>query len=173
MGRRAGATGTLLVFSWRREEVGRGAQRARGGLLKRGDYASAHRAGLRKSRAPADAASPLLQYIPHPPEPVLGIIIARHAEGYRVDIGSSQAASLDALAFEGATKRSKPNLKARLMRFARRELDADPRCRSARSSTPTSSRLPPFRNPRSRAWMRPPRRPLDLASSPARSKSVV
>lgn len=38
-------------------------------------------------------------------------MIARHAEGYRVDIGSAQAASLDALAFEGATKRSKPNLK--------------------------------------------------------------
>lgn len=55
----------------------------------------------------------LSQYNPQPPEPVLGIIIARHAEGYRVDIGSSQAASLDALAFEGATKRSKPNLKVR------------------------------------------------------------
>ncbi|KWU44427.1 hypothetical protein RHOSPDRAFT_17909, partial [Rhodotorula sp. JG-1b] len=50
-------------------------------------------------------------YTPQPPEPVLGIIIARHAEGYRVDIGSSQAAALDALAFEGATKRNKPNLK--------------------------------------------------------------
>lgn len=54
------------------------------------------------------------QYKPQPPEPVIGIIVARHAEGYRVDIGSSQAASLDALAFEGATKRSKPNLKVRL-----------------------------------------------------------
>jgi exosome complex component RRP40 len=41
----------------------------------------------------------------------LGTIIARHAEGYRVDIGSAQMAQLDALAFEGATKRSKPNLK--------------------------------------------------------------
>lgn len=53
------------------------------------------------------------KYTPQPPEPVLGIIIARHAEGYRVDIGSSQAAALDALAFEGATKRNKPNLKVR------------------------------------------------------------
>ncbi len=42
---------------------------------------------------------------------MLGIILARHAEGYRVDIGSSQAASLDALAFEGASKRNKPDLK--------------------------------------------------------------
>jgi hypothetical protein len=31
-----------------------------------------------------------------------------------VDIGTSQMASLDALAFEGATKRSKPNLKVGL-----------------------------------------------------------
>ncbi|BGP17220.1 exosome non-catalytic core subunit rrp40 [Rhodosporidiobolus nylandii] len=51
------------------------------------------------------------RYTPNPPEPVLGLIIERHAEGYRVDYGSSQAASLDALAFEGVTKRNKPNLK--------------------------------------------------------------
>lgn len=38
----------------------------------------------------------------------------RNAEGYRVDIGTAQPAILDGLAFEGATKRSKPNLKVRL-----------------------------------------------------------
>jgi exosome complex component RRP40 len=48
---------------------------------------------------------------------VIGIIVARHAEGYRVDIGASQMASLEALAFEGATKRSKPNLKVRRALF--------------------------------------------------------
>lgn len=32
-------------------------------------------------------------------------------EGFRVDIGSAHPASLDGLAFEGATKRNKPNLK--------------------------------------------------------------
>jgi exosome complex component RRP40 len=42
---------------------------------------------------------------------VLGTVVARHADGYRVDIGTAQMASLDGLAFEGATKRSKPNLK--------------------------------------------------------------
>ncbi|GAA5890769.1 hypothetical protein JCM6882_000652 [Rhodosporidiobolus microsporus] len=60
----------------------------------------------------------LKRYTPNPPEPVLGIIVARHAEGYRVDIGSSQAASLDALAFEGATKRNKPNLKIATLVYA-------------------------------------------------------
>ncbi|BGP49197.1 exosome non-catalytic core subunit rrp40 [Rhodotorula kratochvilovae] len=58
------------------------------------------------------------RYTPQPPEPVLGIIIARHAEGYRVDIGAAQAASLDALAFEGATKRNKPNLKVGTLVYA-------------------------------------------------------
>ncbi|GAA5960148.1 hypothetical protein JCM3765_002486 [Sporobolomyces pararoseus] len=51
------------------------------------------------------------RYVPSPTEPVLGIITARHSEGFKVDIGSSQFASLDSLAFEGATKRNKPNLK--------------------------------------------------------------
>ena len=54
------------------------------------------------------------QYVPANRDLVLGTIIARHAEGYRVDIGSSSMATLDALAFEGATKRSKPNLKVSL-----------------------------------------------------------
>lgn len=53
----------------------------------------------------------IFQYIPAQGEPVVGVVIARHAEGYRVDIGSSQSASLDALAFEDATKRNKPDLK--------------------------------------------------------------
>ena len=37
-------------------------------------------------------------------------------EGFRVDIGSAHPASLDSLAFEGATKRNKPNLKVRYTR---------------------------------------------------------
>lgn len=75
------------------------------------------RFALWKTRLPcfcsgrSDISFSRTQYTPNPPEPVLGIIVARHAEGYRVDIGSSQGASLDALAFEGATKRNKPNLK--------------------------------------------------------------
>lgn len=38
-------------------------------------------------------------------------MIFRGADGYRVDVGSASTANLDALAFEGATKRNKPNLK--------------------------------------------------------------
>jgi exosome complex component RRP40 len=59
------------------------------------------------------------QYIPAAGEPVIGVIVARHAEGYRVDIGASQHAALDALAFEDATKRNKPNLKVRVHVYRR------------------------------------------------------
>ncbi|WWC70659.1 uncharacterized protein I206_104610 [Kwoniella pini CBS 10737] len=59
------------------------------------------------------------RYIPAQKDMVLGTIIARHAEGYRVDLGSSQMASLEGLAFEGATKRSKPNLKVGTLVYAR------------------------------------------------------
>ena len=52
------------------------------------------------------------KYIPAPQESVVGLIIGRSgAEGWRVDIGASHVANLDALAFEGATKRNRPNLK--------------------------------------------------------------
>lgn len=71
-----------------------------------------------------------MQYIPAPRDLVLGTIIARHAEGYRVDIGSSQMASLDALAFESGTKRSKPNLKVSIPPY-----DPQVRFRDLRSVT--------------------------------------
>jgi exosome complex component RRP40 len=51
------------------------------------------------------------RYVPAQRDIVLGTIVARHAEGYRVDLGGAHMAALDALAFEAATKRSKPNLK--------------------------------------------------------------
>ena len=53
----------------------------------------------------------LEKYIPAAQESVIGVITQKIGEGYRVDIGSAHFASLDSLAFEGATKRNKPNLK--------------------------------------------------------------
>lgn len=53
----------------------------------------------------------VIQYVPAPQESVLGVVLGRSGEGWRVDIGSAHSALLDGLAFEGATKRSKPNLK--------------------------------------------------------------
>jgi len=56
--------------------------------------------------------SNLPQYTPAAQEAVLGVVIGKSgAEGFRVDIGGPHNANLDALAFEGATKRNRPNLK--------------------------------------------------------------
>jgi exosome complex component RRP40 len=53
------------------------------------------------------------QYVPAAQEAVIGVVTARAGggEAYRVDIGSAHPAQLDGLAFEGATKRNRPNLK--------------------------------------------------------------
>jgi len=50
---------------------------------------------------------------------VVGTVVEAHAESYRVDIGTSQPALLPALAFEGATKRNKPNLPLGALVYAR------------------------------------------------------
>jgi len=55
----------------------------------------------------------LSKYVPAAQEPVIGIVTARQGEGWRVDIGSAHQASLDGLAFEGASRRNRPNLKVR------------------------------------------------------------
>ena len=51
------------------------------------------------------------KYVPSTKESVVGTVIARSGDGWRVDIGSAHYAYLDGLAFEGATKRNRPNLK--------------------------------------------------------------
>ena len=45
------------------------------------------------------------------------MVIARSGENWRVDIGAAHMATLDGLAFEGATKRNRPNLKVRGLRL--------------------------------------------------------
>ncbi|TIA92884.1 hypothetical protein E3P99_00406 [Wallemia hederae] len=59
------------------------------------------------------------RYLASSGDSVIGQIIFRGAEGYRVDIGTASTANLDALAFEGATKRNKPNLKVGSLIYAR------------------------------------------------------
>jgi exosome complex component RRP40 len=43
-------------------------------------------------------------------EYVIGIVVSKSSETIKVDIGSSEYASLSWLAFENATKRNKPNV---------------------------------------------------------------
>ncbi|RPD62201.1 exosome complex exonuclease RRP40 [Lentinus tigrinus ALCF2SS1-7] len=59
------------------------------------------------------------RYSPAPQESVVGVVVSRSGENWRVDIGSAHMATLDGLAFEGATKRNRPNLKVGSLLYAR------------------------------------------------------
>ncbi|KAK0439744.1 hypothetical protein EV421DRAFT_821249 [Armillaria borealis] len=59
------------------------------------------------------------RYVPAPQESVIGVVTQKAGEGFRVDIGSAHPASLDGLAFEGASKRNRPNLKIGSLVYAR------------------------------------------------------
>ncbi|KAF5385653.1 hypothetical protein D9757_005565 [Collybiopsis confluens] len=59
------------------------------------------------------------RYVPAPQESVIGVVVQKQGEGFRVDIGSAHSANLDGLAFEGATKRNRPNLKIGSLVYAR------------------------------------------------------
>ena len=50
---------------------------------------------------------------------VIGVVASRHAENYKVDVGTSSLVQLDALAFDGASKRNKPNLQVGDVVYAR------------------------------------------------------
>ena len=50
------------------------------------------------------------RYFPSQGDCVIGIVTARIKDGYRVDIGCWTNVNLDALSFENATKRNRPNL---------------------------------------------------------------
>ena len=60
---------------------------------------------------------------------MIGVITERYGDAWSVDIRGPFAASLDALAFEGVTRRSRPNLVAGDLVYARindAPRDADP-----------------------------------------------
>ena len=49
--------------------------------------------------------------MPSKGDPVIGIVTQKAGDTFRVDIGSSEQASLSYLSFEGATKRNRPDVK--------------------------------------------------------------
>lgn len=61
----------------------------------------------------------MFQYVPVKEERVIGIITNRGSDSYKVDIGGALPASLPSLAFEGATKKNKPNLQIGDIVYAR------------------------------------------------------
>jgi len=74
---------------------------------------------LEQGRGRVGVNSRSKRYIPSVDDLVVGIVVEAHAENYRLDIGSTQPAVLPALAFEGATKRNKPNLAVGALVYAR------------------------------------------------------
>lgn len=50
------------------------------------------------------------RYVPNRGDLVLGVVLARVGDNYKVDIGSSDPAVLSYLAFEGATKKNPPKI---------------------------------------------------------------
>lgn len=54
------------------------------------------------------------QYVPAKGESIIGIVTAKSGDIFKVDVGGSEQASLSYLAFEGATKRNRPNVQVSL-----------------------------------------------------------
>lgn len=51
-----------------------------------------------------------MQYVPVRGDHVIGIVTGKAGDLFKVDVGGSELASLSYLAFEGATKRNRPNV---------------------------------------------------------------
>lgn len=82
------------------------------GLRKEGDRIVATRAGILKHRRPNTywVEGHQKRYIPAKGDCVIGVVTAKGGETVRVNIGASEPASLSVFAFEGATKRNRPDV---------------------------------------------------------------
>mmetsp|Transcript_25169 Transcript_25169/g.81194 ORF Transcript_25169/g.81194 Transcript_25169/m.81194 type:complete len:270 (+) Transcript_25169:15-824(+) len=91
------------------------------GLAQRGDSLVVTKAGLLKFRPPNRfwVDTPQKRYDPVVGDMVVGVVRERGAEEYQVDIGAPFPALLPALAFDGASKRNKPNLQVGDVVYAR------------------------------------------------------
>lgn len=50
------------------------------------------------------------QYVPVMEDMALGVVLEKHAENVKVDVGSAVPATLPVLAFESASRKNRPNL---------------------------------------------------------------
>ncbi|CAF95424.1 unnamed protein product, partial [Tetraodon nigroviridis] len=58
------------------------------------------------------------RYVPTRGDAVIGVVTAKTGDIFKVDVGGSEQASLSYLAFEGATKRNRPNVQVGDLVFA-------------------------------------------------------
>jgi len=76
------------------------------------------------------------RYVPAVGDTVVGVVLERRSEAYRVDVGGATAAFLPLLAFDGASRRNKPELPVGTLVYARvsgvdRHADAELTCEVA------------------------------------------
>eukprot|EP00310_Coccolithus_braarudii_P020082 CAMPEP_0183345248 /NCGR_PEP_ID=MMETSP0164_2-20130417/10741_1 /TAXON_ID=221442 /ORGANISM="Coccolithus pelagicus ssp braarudi, Strain PLY182g" /LENGTH=252 /DNA_ID=CAMNT_0025516375 /DNA_START=18 /DNA_END=776 /DNA_ORIENTATION=- len=92
------------------------------GVLREGEQLSATRIGIVRwdePRRTISVQSAHKRYIPAVGDHVIGVVTDRHADEYRLDIGAAAQATLPTLAFDGATKRNRPNLQVGMLVYAR------------------------------------------------------
>lgn len=91
------------------------------GLRKHNEQVVACKAGILKSRLPNIywIDSYQKRYVPSRGETVIGIVTQKSGDIFRVDIGASEPACLSYLAFEGATKKNRPDVNVGDLVFAR------------------------------------------------------
>lgn len=91
------------------------------GLRKDGKQVVACKAGILRSKAPNTfwVDSYQKRYVPCRGETVIGVVVQKANDIYRVDIGASDTACLSYLAFEGATKKSRPDVNVGDLVFAK------------------------------------------------------
>ncbi|XP_035274054.1 exosome complex component RRP40-like [Anguilla anguilla] len=82
------------------------------GLRRNGDEVLVCKSGILRHKHPNMywVDSQQKRYVPAKGESVIGIVTAKSGDVFKVDVGGSELASLSYLAFEGATKRNRPNV---------------------------------------------------------------
>ncbi|XP_028272794.1 exosome complex component RRP40 [Parambassis ranga] len=90
------------------------------GLRRSGDRLLVSKSGVLRHKQPNVfwIDSQQRRYVPAKGETVIGIVTAKSGDVFKVDVGGSEQASLSYLAFEGATKRNRPNVQVGDLVFA-------------------------------------------------------
>ncbi|XP_047359898.1 exosome complex component RRP40 [Vespa velutina] len=91
------------------------------GLRREADTVFICKAGILKKRSPAVYYVNNYQkrYVPTRGENVIGIVIQKVGDIFKVDIGAKESAALSYLAFEGATKKNRPDIQVGDIVFAK------------------------------------------------------
>lgn len=91
------------------------------GLRRQDDQVIACKAGVLRSRPPNTLWIDSYQkrYVPSRGETVIGVVTQKSGDIFRVDIGASDPACLSYLAFEGSTKKNRPDVNVGDLVFAK------------------------------------------------------